>query len=190
VKNSMTIEVVKYIREIAQTCIRFARACPHSPTSHGLEEIAMDLMAKAKELERLHVETSGSSGPRLPKPVTIFIIDDDVLVRESMETLIRTLGYVTETFVSAEDCLGSGRIAEASCLITDVHMQGMNGFELHSRLHANGLRIPVIFMSGCTRESPLAAANKIGAIGFLEKPVNTDRLIDYLDKALKSQSSD
>ena len=50
----MMMEVIKYLREIAQTCTRLARACPHLPTSHGLEEVAVDLMMKAKELEKLH----------------------------------------------------------------------------------------------------------------------------------------
>jgi hypothetical protein len=54
--NSMMMEVIKYLREIAQTCTRLARACPHLPTSHGLEEVAVDLMMKAKELEKLHLE--------------------------------------------------------------------------------------------------------------------------------------
>jgi CheY-like chemotaxis protein len=182
----MTTKVVEYLREIAQTCIRFARACPHPPTSHGLEEIAMDLMAKAKELEQVGSETSGSAASRLPEAATIFIIDDDALVRESMERFIRTLGYATETFSSAEDFLGRGRIAEASCLITDVQMPGMSGFELHKRLHADGYRIPVIFMSGRSGEVLLEAGIDAGAIGFLGKPVNARCLINYLDKALKS----
>lgn len=185
----MMTEVVKYLREIAHTCTRLARACPHSPSSDGLEEVAIDLMAKAKELEQLHQETFGSACVHLPKPAVIFIIDDDELVRESMETLIRTLGYVTETFSSAEDCLSRGRIADASCLITDVQMPGMTGFELHKQLHADGHRVPVIFMSGRPGEAVLEAAMKAGATAFLQKPVSTDRLIDYLDKALHPRSS-
>lgn len=105
-----------------------------------------------------------------------------------MESLIRSLGYDTATFISAEDCLGRGRIAEASCLITDVQMPGMTGFELHSRLHADGYRIPVIFMSGRPQEALAEAAIKAGAIGFLGKPVKVERLIDYLDRALKPRS--
>lgn len=182
-------ELINNLREIAHTCTRLARACPHSPTSHGLEEVAMDLMAKVKELEQLHPETFGSVCAHLPKPAVIFIIDDDELVRESMETLIRTLGYVTETFSSAEDCLSRGRIGDASCLITDVQMPGMTGFELHKRLHADGHRVPVIFVSGRPGEGVLEAAMKAGATAFLQKPVSTDHLIDYLDRALNSRSS-
>jgi FixJ family two-component response regulator len=124
---------------------------------------------------------------RAVKPAKIFIVDDDVSVREAMEMLIQTLGYDTETFISAEDFLCRGRIAEASCLVIDVQMPGMTGFELHSRLHAEGCRIPAIFMSGRPHEALVAAAIKAGAIGFLGKPVSVDRLIDYLDRALKSR---
>jgi CheY-like chemotaxis protein len=184
----MTAQVINYLREIAQSCSRLAHSCPHLPTSHGLEEVAMDLMTKAKELEQLHSELSGSASTHLPKPAKIFIVDDDVSVREATEKLIRSLGYDTEMFISAEDCLRRGRIAEASCLITDVQMPGMTGFELHSRLHADGYRIPVIFMSGRPQEPLIQAAIKAGAIGFLDKPVSPDRLIDHLNRALKFRS--
>lgn len=148
----------------------------------------MDLMTKAKELEQLYSESSDLAVAHLPKPAKIFIVDDDELVGEAMERLIRALGYDTETFISAEDCLRRGRIAEASCVITDVQMPGMTGFELHSRLHADGYRTPVIFMSGRPQEALVEAAIKAGAIGFLGKPVSRDRLINYLNRALKSRS--
>lgn len=121
------------------------------------------------------------------KPAKICIVDDEALVREAVERLIQSLGYDTETFVSAEDFLCRGRMAEASCLVIDVQMPGMTGFELHSRLHAEGYRIPAIFMSGRPHEALIAAALKAGAIGFLGKPISVDRLIDYLDRALKSR---
>lgn len=148
----------------------------------------MDLMGKAKELEQLRLGALSPADAPLAQSATIFIIDDEELVRESMETLIRTLGYGTETFTSAKDCFSRGRIAEASCLITDVHMPDMTGFELLSRLHADGYRVPVIFMSGRSGEGLPEAAIEAGAIGFLEKPVNLQRLLKYLDKALNSGS--
>lgn len=149
----------------------------------------MDLMAKAKEVEQLHFEPCGSISANLPKSAKIFIVDDDGSAREAMEKLIRALGYETETFMSAEDCLGRGCIAQASCLITDVQMPGMSGFELNRRLHVDGYRIPVIFVSGHAGETFLDAAFQVGAIGFLGKPVNTHRLIECLDKALKASLS-
>jgi CheY-like chemotaxis protein len=185
----MLTDTAKYLREIAHTCSRLARDCPHSPTSHGLEAVAMDLMAKAMEIEQLQAEPSGSAGVHLRKSVKIFIIDDDASARDAMEILIRTLEYETETFSSAEDCLRRGRITEASCLITDVQMPGMTGFELHRRLQADGYRIPIIFMSGGPGGTLREAAIEAGAIGFLDKPVDAHRLVDYLDKALRPRSS-
>jgi FixJ family two-component response regulator len=119
----------------------------------------------------------------------IFIIDDDVSVRETMESLIQSLGYDTETFSSAEDYLNCGHILDAACLITDVHMPGMTGFDLLNRLLTDGYSIPVILMSAHPGEALRAAAIEAGAIGFLDKPVNVGDLIDRLNKALKSHSS-
>lgn len=121
-------------------------------------------------------------------PAKIFIIDDDESVREAMKNLIQHLGYDTEAFASAEDCLDCGHIADAACLISDVQMPGMTGFELHRRLLADGYRIPVIFMSGHPGEARRAATMGAGAIGFLDKPIDVRRLTDCLNKALEPRS--
>lgn len=126
----------------------------------------------------------------MPAPAKVFIIDDDESVREAMKDLIQHLGYDTEAFASAEHCLNCGHIAEAACLISDVRMPGMNGFDLHRRLLADGHRVPVIFMSAHPGEALRAVAIKAGAIGFLDKPVNVPHLIDCLNKALESRLCD
>jgi FixJ family two-component response regulator len=124
--------------------------------------------------------------PTLPK---VFIIDDDVSFRDSLEGLIQSLGYDTETFGSAEDYLTCGHVGDAACLITDVQMPGMTGFDLVRRLLADGYTIPVIFMSAHPQEAFRAATTEVGAVGFIRKPVNVSDLIDCLNKALKSSSS-
>lgn len=124
----------------------------------------------------------------MPAPAKIFIVDDDESVREAMKNLIQHLGYDTEAFASAEDCLDCGHIAEAACLISDVQMPGMTGFDLHCRLVADGYRIPVIFMSAHPGEALRAAAMEAGAIGFLDKPLDVRRLNDCLNKALGPRS--
>jgi FixJ family two-component response regulator len=124
----------------------------------------------------------------LPTAAKIFIIDDDESVREAMKYLIQHLGYDTEAFASAEDCLNCGHIADAACLISDVRMPGMTGFDLQRRLLADGHHIPVIFMSAHSGEALRAAAMEAGAIGFLDKPMNEHHLIDCLNKALESRS--
>jgi FixJ family two-component response regulator len=125
----------------------------------------------------------------LPTFAKIFIIDDDVLVLESMKSLIQSLGYDTETFGSAEDYLNCSHILDPACLITDVQMPGMTGFDLLSRLLSEGYSIPVIFMSAHPGEALRAAAIEAGTVGFLDKPVNVGDLIDCLNNALKSHSS-
>ena len=80
----------------------------------------------------------------------------------------------------------SEQISRTSCLITDLHMPGLSGLDLQDRLIARGHRFPIIFITGYPDENARVRAMKAGAIAFLSKPFNTDRLIGYLDKALKA----
>src|SRR4051812_2425779 len=100
----------------------------------------------------------------------ISIVDDDESVRETTKGLIRSLGYVAATFASAEDFLGSGRVQETACLISDVQMPGMSGIDLQSRLIADGHRLPVIFITAFPETRARAQALLRGALGFLSKP--------------------
>jgi FixJ family two-component response regulator len=119
----------------------------------------------------------------------ISIVDDDASVREATKGLVRSLGYVAATFASAEEYLQSERVADTSCLITDVKMSGMSGVELQDRLIAAGRRTPVIFMTAFPEESVRARALKAGAFGFLSKPFDDDDLVECLDKALKGDAA-
>ena len=116
----------------------------------------------------------------------IAIVDDDVVVRGALKSLMRSLGYDASTFGSAEEFLSSEQFSRTSCLITDLHMPGLSGLDLQERLIAQGHRFPIIFITGYPDEDVRARAIKSGAIAFLSKPFNTDRLIGYLDKALKA----
>jgi FixJ family two-component response regulator len=111
----------------------------------------------------------------------ISIIDDDRSVREAVKSLIRSLGYEAVTFASAEEYLGADGAHESKCVITDVQMPGMTGMDLQDRLIADGYRRPIIFMSAMSAEDAGATA----ASRFLTKPFSDERLIDYLDRALK-----
>jgi FixJ family two-component response regulator len=115
----------------------------------------------------------------------ISIVDDDEFVLEGIEHLVRSLGYDVDIFASANNFLTSNGARDAACLITDVMMPDMTGIELQRRLVADGYQLPVIFMSGLTDEKIRADLLKTGAIGFLAKPVQVDRLIELLNKALK-----
>jgi FixJ family two-component response regulator len=92
-------------------------------------------------------ELHPSGHPVLARGPKIAVIDDDELVREGVECLIRSLGYDVDTFASAEEYLASDGAHDSSCIILDVQMPGMTGIDLQERLIDNGLCIPIIFMS-------------------------------------------
>jgi len=123
----------------------------------------------------------------LGAPMTISIIDDDQVVREATGDLVQSLGYEVATFESAERFLESGRLAETSCLITDLQMPGLSGLDLQSRLIAEGQRIPVIFITAFPEERFRRRAMNAGAVGFLSKPFDEESLIRYLETALRAQ---
>jgi len=122
----------------------------------------------------------------LKKAGLISVIDDDVAVRNSTKTLLRSLGYSVITFASAEEFLNSEWISDTSCVITDVRMSGMSGFDLHSRLKAQGARTPVIFMTAFPEAKLQERALAGGAHGFLVKPYPEQSLIDYVESALRA----
>jgi FixJ family two-component response regulator len=126
---------------------------------------------------------------RREKNIMISIVDDDKSVREAMKTLVKSLGYPTATFASAEEFLDSGRLLDTACLITDVQMPGMSGVDLQGHLSANGHRMPVIFVTAFPEESVRLRALGGGAFGFLSKPFSEDSLIDCLDRALAHHRS-
>jgi FixJ family two-component response regulator len=128
----------------------------------------------------------------LAKNAMISIVDDDKSVREAAKMLIRSLGYTTATFASAEEFLESGRLRDTACLITDVQMPGMSGVDLQSHLVANGHCTPVILVTAYPEESVRERALDAGAFGFLGKPFSEECLIACLDRALahyRSRSS-
>jgi FixJ family two-component response regulator len=114
----------------------------------------------------------------------ISIVDDDESVREATKGVVRSLGYGAATFASAEDFLRSNEINDTECVISDVQMPGLNGFELQHQLIADGNHTPIIFVTASTEERTRARALKAGAIGILSKPFEEERLIEYLHAAL------
>jgi len=121
-------------------------------------------------------------------PATIIsIVDDDASVRETTRCLVKLLGYATASFASAEDFLKSERLRDSSCLITDVQMPGMDGVELQGRLIADGHSLPVIFMTAFPQDSVGARVLEKGACGYLSKPLDEERLLTCLAKALNSR---
>ena len=120
----------------------------------------------------------------------ISIVDDDRFVREAMGDLVQSLGYEAATFDSAEHFLQSGRLAETSCLITDLQMPGLSGLALQSHLLAEGHRTPVIFITAVPEAKFRSRAKNAGAVGFLSKPFDEESLINCLDTALNALATD
>jgi FixJ family two-component response regulator len=112
----------------------------------------------------------------------ISIVDDDQPFRESMRTLVKLLGYTVEAFPSAADFLASRLVPETACLVTDVHMPGMTGVELHRHLVDAGCAIPTILVTAYTDEVVRDRALKDGVVCYLSKPVDDC----YLERCLRS----
>jgi FixJ family two-component response regulator len=117
------------------------------------------------------------------------IIDDDRSVREGIKSLVRSLGYDAATFASAEEYLGSDCVRDSKCVITDLQMPGLTGVDLQDRLIADGYCKPIIFMSALPVELVPFRAKAGGAFGFMRKPFSDERLIEFLDKALKGEDA-
>lgn len=119
----------------------------------------------------------------------IAIVDDDESFRRATTSFVRSLGYGTAAFDSAEAFLKSDRLDDADCLITDVQMPGMTGIELQGQLNSQGHRLPIIFITAFPEMKVRAQALAGGAIGFLSKPFNDQGLIACLNKALVARSA-
>src|SRR5579862_3990405 len=103
-------------------------------------------------------------------PLRISIIDDDASIREALKSLMRSVQFDVEVFASAEEFLASERVDDTACLILDVHLPGMNGFELQNLLNVERRDIPVIFITAHADDASCERALKAGAIEFLSKP--------------------
>ena len=122
----------------------------------------------------------------VPKTVsTVFIVDDDVSVRESLELLIRNENWRPETFSSAQEFLSYPRTLVPSCLILDLSLPGLNGLELQKELAVQHINMPTIFITGHGDIPKSVQAMKAGALEFLTKPIDNDALIIAIRNALE-----
>jgi FixJ family two-component response regulator len=125
-----------------------------------------------------------AASPNLPHG-RISIVDDDASIREALKSLMRSVRIDVEAFASAEEFLASDRLNDTACLILDVHLPGMSGMELQNRLHIEGHRIPIIFITAHADEASRQLALKSGAIEFLWKPVRRETLFKAIQSALE-----
>ena len=115
----------------------------------------------------------------------VFVVDDDVSVRESLELLIRSAGWQPETFESAQEFLSRPPVVVPSCLVLDLTLPGLNGLDLQKRVAVDRTDMPIIFITG-HRDVPMTVqAMKAGAVEFLTKPFGDDVLLSAIQQALE-----
>jgi FixJ family two-component response regulator len=115
----------------------------------------------------------------------VFIVDDDVSVRESLELLVRNENWKPKTFASAQDFLKHPRTPVPSCLVLDISLPGLTGLDLQKQLALEHVDIPIIFITAYGDVSKSVQAMKAGALEFLTKPVDHNALISAIRKALE-----
>ena len=120
-----------------------------------------------------------------PATAIVFVVDDDISVRESLEVLIRCEGWQSETFASAQEFLDRPRALVPSCLILDVSLPGLNGLDLQHRIAAERIDMPIIFITGHGNIPMTVRAMKAGAVEFLTKPFSDDVLLSAVRQALE-----
>lgn len=115
----------------------------------------------------------------------VFVVDDDISVRESLELLIESEGWQVETFASAQDFIARPLDGAPSCLVLDVSLPGLNGLELQKRVSIERPNMPVVFITGHGTVPITVQAMKAGAVEFLTKPFNDEELLDAIRGALE-----
>jgi FixJ family two-component response regulator len=120
----------------------------------------------------------------VPQKPLIAFVDDDLSAREALQGFLKVSGFTPDVFSSAEEFLQSGRLDEMSCLITDIHLPGMSGLQLQSRLAASSSRIPVIVITAFPDDRVRERALSAGAVCFLDKPFDTRDLLTCIRSAV------
>lgn len=115
----------------------------------------------------------------------VFVVDDDISVRESLELLIACAGWQPETFASAHEFLAHPRVSTPSCLVLDVSLPDLNGLDLQKRIAVDRIDIPIIFITGYGDVPMTVQAMKAGAVEFLTKPFGEEVLLDAIRHAIE-----
>ena len=119
---------------------------------------------------------------------TVFIVDDDEPVRSALRLLMKSVGYATATFESAQEFLECYATQQPGCLVLDVRMPGMSGMQLQQELNRRGATIPVVFITGHGDVPMAVEAMQSGAFDFLQKPFEDRELLDRVVKALAADA--
>jgi len=123
------------------------------------------------------------SGTIDPEP-TVFVVDDDRAVRDSLGLLLKSAGLHAETFSSAEAFLAECDTKRPGCLVLDVRLPGMSGLDLLERMATEGTRLPTIVVSGHSGERTAKRAKALGAVGFVRKPFSDRAFLKQIKQAI------
>ena len=115
---------------------------------------------------------------------TVFVVDDDALVRAAIQGMLKSVGLRSETFATPQEFLHSKRVDGPSCLVLDVRLPGVSGLDFQRELAEAGVRIPIIFITGHGDIPMTVKAMKSGAVEFLTKPFRDQDLLDAIHQAL------
>src|SRR5262249_8741606 len=121
---------------------------------------------------------------REPKPI-VFVVDDDLSVREAISSLVRSVRVDVQSFESAQEFLRAPRADRPACLVPDVRLPGLSGLDLQRELRASGIEIPIIFLTAYGDVPMSVRAMKEGAIDFLIKPFRDQDLLDAIQQGLE-----
>lgn len=115
----------------------------------------------------------------------IVVVDDDPDMARALERLLRVVGFLPRTYPSGEAMLASNAAAGAVCLILDIHLPGLSGFDVHRRLMEGGIQVPVIFVTAYDDDAARARAREAGAIAYLTKPFQRPHLLGAIARAAR-----
>jgi FixJ family two-component response regulator len=120
----------------------------------------------------------------------VFIVDDDISVRESLELLIRSAGWAAETYTCAEEFLTRSKVSGPSCLVLDVQLPGVNGLDLQERVATDRASTPIVFITGHGDVPMTVRAMKAGAVEVLTKPLRDDVLLAAISDAVERSNAE
>jgi FixJ family two-component response regulator len=120
----------------------------------------------------------------------IVVIDDDASVRRALQRLLQSAGFMVETFATAREFLDADYWAQTACLVLDIHLPGMSGFELQEYLAVSGVPIPIVFITALDDVSTRERVNRAEGVGYLRKPFDQDTLIEAISRAIGQNMSE
>src|SRR6266481_3046031 len=147
------------------------------------------LVRKRGYMNSASAQSSESGSPKSDPIPIVFVVDDDISVRESLEALIRFVGWQPETFASAEEFLARSWPLAPSCLVLDVSLPELNGLELQKLIAPDRIDMPIIFITGHGDIPMTVQAMKAGAVEFLTKPIDDNLLLSAIRNAVKRSAA-